>query len=55
MWETARNLAPNHKYFIEEKKRASAKAVEQVQGMGGQFAVLKEQGKALIGRWFKRG
>lgn len=55
MWETARELAPNHRYFIQEKKKASAKAVEQVQGIGEQFAVLREQGKALINRWFKRG
>jgi cytochrome c-type biogenesis protein CcmH/NrfG len=55
MWETARNLAPNHRYFVEEKKKASAKAVEQVQSIGEQFVVLKEQGKALINRWLKRG
>jgi tetratricopeptide (TPR) repeat protein len=57
MWETARYLAPNHKYFVAEQKKASAKAkaTEQIQGMGEQFAVLKEQGKALINRWLKRG
>ncbi len=57
LWETARYLAPNHKYFIAEQKKASAKAkaAEQIQGMGEQFAVLKEQGKALINRWLKRG
>ena len=55
LWETARNLAPNHRYFIIEQKRASAKAAERIQGMGEQFAVMKEQGKALINRWLKRG
>jgi tetratricopeptide (TPR) repeat protein len=57
MWETARYLAPNHKYFVAEQRKASAKAkaAEQIQGMGEQFAVLKEQGKALINRWLKRG
>jgi curved DNA-binding protein CbpA len=55
LWEVARNLAPNHRYFVIEKKKAAAKAAEQVQGLGEQFVVLKEQGKALINRWFKRG
>jgi tetratricopeptide (TPR) repeat protein len=57
LWETARYLAPNHKYFISEQRKASAKAkaTEHIQGMGEQFAVLKEQGKALVNRWFKRG
>lgn len=57
LWETARYLAPNHRYFVEEQKKASAKAkaADQLQGMGEQFAVLKEQGKALINRWLKRG
>lgn len=57
LWDSARNLAPNHKYFIKEQKKASAdaKAAEQAQGLGEQFAVLKEQGKALINRWLKRG
>ena len=57
LWEKARYLAPNHKYFIEEQKKASAKAkaAEQIHGIGEQFAVLKEQGKALINRWLKRG
>ncbi len=57
LWETARYLAPNHRYFVEEQKKASAKAkaAEQLQGMGEQFAVLKEQGKTLINRWLKRG
>lgn len=55
LWETARELAPNHKYFVIEKKKASAKAAEQVQGMSEQFVVLKEQSKALINRLFKRG
>jgi tetratricopeptide (TPR) repeat protein len=57
LWETARYLAPNHRYFIQEQRQASAKAkaAEQIQGMGEQFAVLKEQGKALINRWMKKG
>lgn len=55
LWEVARNLAPGHKYFISKQKMTSSKATEKVQGMGGQWAVLKEQGKALIDRWFKRG
>lgn len=55
LWETARELAPNHKYFVIEQKKAAAKAAEQVQGMSEQFVVLKEQGKALINRLFKRG
>ena len=57
LWEIARYLSPNHKYFIAEQKKATAKAkaADQIQGMGEQFAVLKEQGKALINRWLKRG
>jgi tetratricopeptide (TPR) repeat protein len=57
LWETARYLAPNHKYFVNEQRKATAKAkaAEQIQGMGEQFAVLKEQGKALINRLLKRG
>lgn len=57
LWETARYLAPNHKYFVAEQKKmtAKAKAADQIQGLGEQFAVLKEQGKALINRWMKRG
>lgn len=55
LWETARELAPNHKYFVVEQKKAAAKAAEQVQGMSEQFVVLKEQGRALINRLFKRG
>jgi tetratricopeptide (TPR) repeat protein len=57
LWETARYLAPNHRHFIQEQRQASAKAkaAEQIQGMGEQFAVLKEQGKALINRWLKKG
>lgn len=54
LWETARELAPNHKYFVVEQKKAAAKAAEQVQGMSEQFAVLREQGKALINRLLKR-
>ena len=57
LWETARNLAPNHKYFVVEQRKASAKAkaAEKAQSMGEQFAVLKEQTKDLVNRWFKRG
>lgn len=57
LWETARYLAPNHKYFIAEQKKATTKArtAEQIQGLGEQFAVLKEKGKALLNRWLKRG
>ena len=55
LWETARNLAPNHKYFVVEQKKAAAKAGEHLQGIGEQFAVLREQGKSLINRLLKRG
>jgi tetratricopeptide (TPR) repeat protein len=55
LWEVARNLAPDHKYFVIEKRKAATQAKEHVQSMGEQFVVLKEQGKALINRWLKRG
>jgi hypothetical protein len=55
LWETARQLAPNHKYFVVEQKKAAAKAADQLQTLGGQFNVLMEQGKSLMNRLFKRG
>ena len=57
LWETARNLAPNHRHFREEQRKASAKAkaVEKAQSMGEQWVLLKEQGKTLIQRMLKRG
>lgn len=57
MWETARSLAPNHKYFLAEQRKigVKAKTTEKPETMGEQFAVLKEQWTAMINRWFKRG
>jgi len=55
LWETARNLAPNHKYFVAEQKKAALKADSQPAGMAKQLADLKEQGMGLINRIFRRG
>lgn len=55
LWATARELAPNHKYFVIEKQKAAKQAADQIQGLGEQFAVMKEQARALINRWMKRG
>lgn len=52
LWETARNLAPNHRHFIQEKKAAGAKARldEAHQGLGEQFTLLIERLKGLFHR-----
>lgn len=52
LWETARNLAPNHRHFIQEQKAAGAKArlEEAHQGLGEQFTVLIERLKGLFHR-----
>ncbi len=55
LWETARNLAPNHKIFVDEAKKSEKRAAAQTQGLGEQFSVLVEEGKALINRLLKRG
>lgn len=55
LWETARNLAPNHKYFVAERKKTTSKTANQAAGMAEQLATLGEQGKALINRFLKRG
>lgn len=57
LWERARNLAPNHRHFMAEQKKASSKAksAAKPQGLGEQFEALKDQWAAMISRVFKRG
>lgn len=54
LWETIRNLAPNHALFNTPGKKAP-KAKEQLQGLGEQVNALVAEAKVALGKIFKRG
>lgn len=50
LWEVARNLAPNHRYFVQQQKAAEAQKRKgaEAQGLGEQFSALVERIKGLF-------
>jgi len=49
MWETVRRIAPGHKVFQQDVKRAAG-AMGHIQGIGDQFRDLLEQAKNLFSK-----
>lgn len=50
MWEVARNLAPNHRHFVQQRKASAAEKLKGAGSLGEQFAALVARIKGMFGR-----
>lgn len=57
LWETVRNLAPDHAIFKQPSKSSGQKnkAKEQIQSLGDQFSELVGEARIKLEKLFKRG
>ncbi|MBI4911448.1 MAG: J domain-containing protein [Acidobacteria bacterium] len=53
-WEWARNLAPDHPYFVKQRASAKEKAMETAEGLGGTLKMWVDQAKDALSRITKR-